>query len=178
LPSSSIVHETNWNWIRATYSGEAMKKTAVFASVVSVLGLTVPLVSGLDGPTKQDKPAKPIKVDTKVGALMQEKLKHSQKVLEGIALNDFDIIAKNAQSLLALSEKAEWKVFPTPPYLMYSNEFQRAAEKLIKDAKDKNLDGATLAYMEMTLNCVRCHKYVRSVRMTRGETENRWLAQQ
>ena len=28
-------------------------------------------------------------------------------------------------------------------------------------AKAKNIDGATLAYVQLTVNCVNCHKYVR-----------------
>ena len=28
-------------------------------------------------------------------------------------------------------------------------------------AKAKNLDGATLAYVRLTMNCIECHKYVR-----------------
>ena len=40
---------------------------------------------------------------------------------------------------------------------------RRIAEKLEKSAKDKRLDGATLAYVDMTLSCVECHKYVRNV---------------
>jgi cytochrome c556 len=47
---------------------------------------------------------------------------------------------------------------------MNSNEFRRAAEKIIDKAKAKNIDGVTLAYFEMTMSCVRCHEYVREVR--------------
>jgi hypothetical protein len=154
-----------------------MKKKAIFTAVTSVLVLSLPLVSSLGDQTKKDRPKKPIKLDSKVAALMKEKLEHAQKVLEGIALNDFDCIGKHGKDLLLLSQKAEWKVLPTPAYLLYSNEFQRSAEKLIKDAREKNLDGATLAYMEMTMTCVRCHKHVREERMTWGKGEERWLAQ-
>lgn len=36
-------------------------------------------------------------------------------------------------------------------------------------AKKKNIDGAALAYMETTMKCVSCHKYVRAVRLTEIE---------
>jgi len=62
-------------------------------------------------------------------------------------------------------------VVKTPRYANYSNEFQEIAEKLIKAAKEKNLDGATLAYLEMTSSCVKCHKHVREVRMVRLDDE-------
>jgi cytochrome c556 len=99
--------------------------------------------------------------------IMQMKLSHAQKVLEGIALNDFNLIEKHADELIILSNKAEWKVLPTRDYLLQSNEFRRNAELLTKAAKGKNLDGATLAYVQLTMSCVSCHKHVREVRMAR-----------
>ena len=100
----------------------------------------------------------------KVKKIMQEKLKNSQTLLEGIALNDFNKIGASAEELIQLSKTAEWHVFQTPRYEMNSNEFRRAAEKVIQKAKAKNIDGVTLAYFEMTMSCVRCHDYVREVR--------------
>jgi hypothetical protein len=99
--------------------------------------------------------------------LMQRKLKASQRVLEGIALGNFEQIARNAEELILISKEAEWKVYKTPVYELHSNEFRRNADGLVRAAKDKNLDGAALSYVDMTLNCVRCHRYVREVRMTR-----------
>lgn len=100
----------------------------------------------------------------KVGDLMLKKLQNSQKVLEGIALNDPDKIAKHARELIEISKQAEWRVLKTPRYELWSNEFRRNAETLENNAKEKNLEGATLAYVELTLTCVKCHKYVREER--------------
>jgi hypothetical protein len=104
-----------------------------------------------------------------VSELMKKKLTYSQKVLEGIALNDPDAIAKNAQELILISQKAEWLVLQTADYKLHSNDFRRAAETMITQAKAKNVDGAALAYVEMTLTCVKCHKHVREVRMARAD---------
>jgi len=100
-----------------------------------------------------------------VAEFMKLKLKHSQLVLEGIVLEDFALIEKNAQSLSLLSEAATWRVLQTPEYLQHSGEFRRAANAITNAAREKNIDGAALAYMEMTMKCVNCHKYVRNVRM-------------
>ena len=96
---------------------------------------------------------------------MQLKLKHSQQVLEGIVMADYDRIAKNAQQLSLLSQASNWQVLQTPDYVQHSSEFRRAADALTDAAKKKNIDGAALAYMEVTMKCVNCHKYVRAVRM-------------
>ena len=60
-----------------------------------------------------------------------------------------------------LSMESGWNVQTTPAYLKLSSEFRDSAERLRKAAEKKNIDGSTLAYFEVTLNCVRCHKYIR-----------------
>ena len=100
-----------------------------------------------------------------VAAFMRLKLNHSQKVLEGIVLEDFHLIEKNAQDLSLLSHDEMWQVFQTPEYLQHSIEFRRAADDVAGAARKRSIDGATLAYMGMTMRCVECHKHVRDVRM-------------
>ncbi|WP_169977003.1 hypothetical protein [Tautonia rosea] len=123
-----------------------------------VFGPTAPepaVISTLDTPSEtQDKRAE----------LMALKLDYAKNVLEGLTLEKMDQVAKNAQELKLLSAAAEWEpvTVPGPLYLVYTREFQRIADSLAENAKDKNLDAATLAYVQLTMNCVECHKYVRS----------------
>ena len=97
---------------------------------------------------------------------MRTKLEYSKKVLEGLTLEDYDAIAKSAKSLRLLSQAAEWEV-PTIPnatdYVYLTREFQQITDELAKKASQKNIDGATLAYVRLTMNCVNCHKYVRDI---------------
>lgn len=89
------------------------------------------------------------------------------KRLVCLALADFKKIAANAEDLIDISKAAEWKAVKSPTYEVYSNEFRRVADRLITKAKEKNIDGAASAYVELTLTCVRCHKHVREVRVVR-----------
>jgi len=130
--------------------------------VVLALLVCLPIVSG-----HGDEPKVPREKGLKVSELMRRKLENSQKVLEGIAINDFDKIAKHADELIAISKEAEWKVIKSPQYEIFSNDFRRTADTLAKNAKEKNLDAAALTYVELTLNCVKCHKYVRESGWTR-----------
>jgi cytochrome c556 len=107
----------------------------------------------------------------KTAELMQKKLKASQKVLEGVAKNDFDAIQANADALIDISNKTEFNSIKSADYEMFSNQFRRTAEGLAKNAKDKNADGVALAYVDLTLVCVKCHKYVRERKMTRLDGE-------
>lgn len=100
-----------------------------------------------------------------VSDFMQLKLSHAQEVLKALAVEDFDAMEKHSQELSLLSQAATWRVLQTPEYLRYSGEFRRASDALTKAAREKNLDGATLSYVTMTMKCIECHKYVRSVRM-------------
>jgi cytochrome c556 len=98
---------------------------------------------------------------------MRVKLKHSQLVIEGLVLGDFDKIAKNSQDMSLLSLAETWQVLQTPQYIEYSRKFRKAADALSEAAKKKDLDGATEAYNLVTIRCVECHKYVRDTRMAR-----------
>jgi hypothetical protein len=130
-------------------------RRAPFVVTVLALLLAVPTLSGHGGePKKGDK----------LSDLMHKKLVASQGVLEGIALNDFEKIGKQADELASISKQAEWKVLKTPKYELYSNDFQRTAGDLAKNAKAKNIDAAALNYVELTLTCVKCHKHVRETR--------------
>jgi hypothetical protein len=102
-----------------------------------------------------------------VGALMQKKLTHAQKLLEGIALADLDKIGESARELAVLSKQVEFMVLKTPQYELHANDFRRSLDDIQKGVKQKNLDAATLGYMDMTMSCVRCHKHVREVRIAR-----------
>jgi hypothetical protein len=97
---------------------------------------------------------------------MRQKLVHSQRVLEGLTLEEYSLVAENAKAMKELSEDTRWRVSPDINYLRLSAEFQDLADELAQKAKEKNLDGATLAYVRMTLNCVKCHEYTRDNRIT------------
>ena len=97
---------------------------------------------------------------------MRMKLEYSKSVLEGLTLENYETISKNAKALKRLSEAAEWEVSTIPnatDYVVFTSEFQRLTDELAQRAKDKNIDGATLAYLRLTMNCVNCHKYVRQM---------------
>jgi hypothetical protein len=102
---------------------------------------------------------------------MRQKLDRSQKVLEGLTLEDYALVAENARALRELSEDTRWRVSPNVNYLRMSAEFRDLADEIAQKAIQKSLDGATLAFVRMTLSCVKCHEYTRGNRITRRESE-------
>jgi hypothetical protein len=95
---------------------------------------------------------------------MQLKLKAAQDALNGIATGHFPLIETSASDLAQLSKKAEFQLMKSGEYARHSDEFRRNAEEMAKAARAQNLDSATLAYVQMTFNCVNCHKHVRDPR--------------
>jgi cytochrome c556 len=96
-----------------------------------------------------------------VAVFMRAKLAHSSEVLEGLALEDFDMIGRGAQELSLASQASSWQVLQTEDYARQSAEFRRSCDTLRTAAKARNLDGAALAWMDVTMKCIQCHKYVR-----------------
>jgi hypothetical protein len=94
-------------------------------------------------------------------AFMQQKVEHAKQIVEALALENYESIAKNAQDLMLISNESRWNAYQTPEYIEMSKEFRVAAERLREASREKNIDSATLSYFEMTLSCVRCHKYLR-----------------
>ena len=113
-------------------------------------------------PTDKEKGA-----PTRGSKLMVEKLKNAQTLLEGLATNDFEKITASTSELIRISKEAEFfSAHKTPMYEVHTNNFRRAAETIMQKAKDKNLEGATLAYVDMTVTCIRCHQHTREIRNT------------
>ncbi len=103
--------------------------------------------------------------DENLSDFMNRKLEHAQSMLEGLVTEDYPTILKHAREMNVISRAAAWQVIETPEYAAQSVEFRRAVDDLTKAAEKHNLDGAALAYVEMTVKCVNCHKYVRTIRV-------------
>ena len=124
----------------------------------SILPIVLLILLGVSMPALTKEPM------DKEQVFMRTKLAHSQQVLEGLATEDFQSIADHSNQLKLISLDANWQVLQTEEYIRQSKEFRRATDNLTAAAEKKNLDGAVLAYFQLTQSCVSCHKYVRDQR--------------
>jgi cytochrome c556 len=109
---------------------------------------------------QKDKPDAPSQPNEAM--VMQVKLQRSQTLLGALTREDYKTLEENAESLVKISDSTAFlRAYKTAEYELEAQIFKRTAAALGAKAKDKNLDGATLAYTEMTLSCVRCHNYFR-----------------
>ena len=151
MPSSRKVTTRTWGWIDRAWPLAA--GLLLVAAVVMIAA----------APAAQEATVQP----DKVAAFMRAKLAHSQNVLEGLAVEDFDLIDRGANDLALASQASSWQVLQTADYARHSDEFRRSCNALRAAAKARNLDGAALAWMEVTMKCIQCHKYVRDPERSR-----------
>jgi hypothetical protein len=100
----------------------------------------------------------------KAKSLMKQKLVFSQNVLAGLTEGDFDKVSSNAKAMNVLSYLEKWKQADMEEYKRQLTYFDMANKELIRHAKQKNIDGATLWYNLLTTSCVQCHTIVRTAR--------------
>ena len=93
---------------------------------------------------------------------MKQKLTYSQRILNGLATEDYELIEENATAMKGLSRIEGFVRGKTDGYRTHLKSFEFATNELIRNSEQKNLDGATLAFTQMTISCVNCHKEIRN----------------
>lgn len=92
---------------------------------------------------------------------MAKKLGHAHQIMTSLALEDFSRMSIDAAELKKIGEATLMKISPSQEYIKFAAEFSAIAEELGRRARAHDLNGATLSYIRLTMNCVECHKYVR-----------------
>jgi hypothetical protein len=100
--------------------------------------------------------------------VMQEKLAHTQGILEALMKSDFGVLEREADALSRATEQPGWAVLTTPEYIRYSSAFRNAVADVRAAAVDHDLDAAALHYAGMTMACYQCHRYVKNARIASG----------
>ncbi len=105
------------------------------------------------------------KKDEPAGSLhrfMRQKMQASNLILEGLCMDDLKAVAAGSQTLLKMPSEAKWRVSNDMMYRRYSNEFVQAVEELQQEAEEGDMDGASMAWVNVTMKCMKCHKWVRN----------------
>lgn len=112
-------------------------------------------------PEKAAQQRKPL--DNALRQFMRLKLDASGKILEGLAVEDFDLLKEGAQKLNEMSRAEQWRVSNDALYRNFSADFQRLTGDLVKAAEEENLDRVALKWVDATLGCIECHRYARGI---------------
>jgi hypothetical protein len=92
---------------------------------------------------------------------MRMKLEYSQRILEGVTKADFSMIEDNALKMRGLTRFERFFRGRWDGYKEQLQTFQQANDELVKQARKDNVEGATLAFTQVTISCVNCHKKLR-----------------
>ncbi len=122
---------------------------------LAILGVVVVLIvaGNLRGEDKKD--------ETEPSIWMKQKLTYTQRILNGLATEDYEMIAENAAAMKGLNRIESFVRGKTEGYRTQLKTFEFAVNELLRNSESKNLDGATLAFTQLTINCVSCHKELR-----------------
>jgi len=104
---------------------------------------------------------------TATGRLMREKLTHAQRLLEALTTSNYALLDQESTALMKITNELGWMALKTPEYRRQSDTFLRAAEDLQAAAKKRDLDGAAMNYVALTMSCYQCHRYIKDARLAR-----------
>lgn len=122
------------------------------------------LLASIHPTAAQDKPG--IEQE-KASAWMKQKLELSQNILSGLTMGDWDAVELNAQRMNIVNYLEKWIAADKPQYTEYKRQlsyFELANREILRQAKAKNIEGATLAYNQLNISCVQCHQVVRDAK--------------
>lgn len=140
-------------------------KTSWIAMGLVVMSAWAWAAGGDEQPQAADKPKVEEQAapggDRKPTLLMRKKLEYAQKILEGLSVEDYEMIGKNARLMNTFAQLENWFWADTPEYRAQLNIFRFANNEMMRMSDEKNLEGVSLAYTQMTLSCVNCHKQIR-----------------
>lgn len=94
---------------------------------------------------------------------MEKKLEYTQGILRGLVSGDLDDVADKAEQMRLLSKVEGWIRRGKPGYRAQLQAFELANSEILRNARADKLDGATIAFQQLTVSCVSCHKIIRSV---------------
>lgn len=105
--------------------------------------------------------------ETKKGPIqvsMRSKLEATSKVLEGLALEDKELIHEGAEALTAISKAEVWQVLRDTEYREHTQSFRNAIRRLDEAAQKSEFASAQLEWLSANKSCFDCHNHIRAVR--------------
>ena len=92
---------------------------------------------------------------------MAQKIDLSKKILESLTKEDFAAIESDAMQLRTLGKIEGFVRRQDTTYSRYQQQFDSALLDVATQARNHNVEGATLAFNQLTTSCVVCHKRLR-----------------
>ncbi len=140
-----------------------MRKTRIGLCVALAITAIAGMWWASPGLGQDQKPSKKEELRT----FMRKKLDACNQVLEGLVTEDGPMIVAGAKALNELSSAEKWRVSNDLVYRQFSEEFTRTTKKLQTAAENEKFDDVALKWIDATMSCVDCHKWVRGMRVAK-----------
>ena len=133
------------------------------------LGLAVVVLVHADEPNQQsaktadsaDQAVRKI-TDQPMSVWMERKLDYSQSVFRALALGDLETVKLKAAQMNLVGKVEGFARIKNKPYQAQLHAFDRVSREIAQQADKGNIEGATLAFNQLTVSCVQCHKLLRA----------------
>jgi hypothetical protein len=126
--------------------------------MASLAGMLATVLSAQELPARKSRASQ---------TFMRRKMEYSQKVFEGIVLERYDVVAKNAAELTRVIETNSFLFSRDQYYLGSSAQFRTDATDLFEAAVATNGPQVLAAYEKVTADCVACHQQFHRAHVTR-----------
>jgi len=102
------------------------------------------------------------KKKTTMEAFMSQKLGYSEKIVEGITLENYRLISSNSVHLTQMTQSNVWVKIPDADYLKKTVQYRADVMAMIDAARATNTPAVLNAYARVTADCVDCHHIFRN----------------
>ena len=102
-----------------------------------------------------------------LGSVMHDKLVNAQELLGAVVTSDWSALETHSRELEQLTTDRRWTVLKYPEYAQQSAAFLLAVQGLRYAAAHRDLEETPKAYANLTLECVRCHRYLARQRIAK-----------
>lgn len=156
--------------------GKKSKRVWLFLGLGLAL-LTLPLISpqvisafattqAATPQSPEQRPSQPVQstvppADAPMSVWMEKKLQYSQELLRLLAVGDMPELELTAQRMKLVGKVEGFVRSNSTTYKNHLRSFELANEELIRQAERENIEGATLAFHQLTSSCVACHVAIR-----------------
>ena len=96
-------------------------------------------------------------------SFMRKKLIYSQGVLEGLTLEQFELVTKNGLKMRKMNLTNLFYAMETPSYMASLTNYQKATDRMLLASADKDLKKTTEAYHQVVESCIECHRIFRTI---------------
>lgn len=93
---------------------------------------------------------------------MALKVEHSKKILEALTKEDFEKVETEANQLRLLGKIEGFVRRKDPTYRRHQRSFDSSLLDIATHAHEGNVEGAALAFNQLTTSCIACHKVIRA----------------